>query len=190
MLKNLRSKSIYLASKSPRRKELLESLGISFEIKSMDVNEDFPSTMNVYKVAEYLAIKKANAFEPKENDIIITADTVVICESKILNKPKDELEAKKMLSLLSDNNHEVVTGVCVISYNKKIAFSETTSVQFKHLKQEEIEYYINKYKPFDKAGAYGIQEWIGKVGIKEIKGGYYNVVGFPLARLYSILINL
>lgn len=190
MLKNLRSKSIYLASKSPRRKELLESLGISFEIKSMDVDEDFPSSMNVYKVAEYLAVKKANAFEPKENDIIITADTVVICEGKILNKPKDELEAKKMLSLLSDKNHEVVTGVCVISDNKKIAFSETTSVQFKPLKLDEIEYYIDKYKPFDKAGAYGIQEWIGKVGIKEIKGDYYNVVGFPLARLYSILINL
>ena len=190
MLKNLHSKSVFLASKSPRRKELLESLGISFDIKTKDIDEDFPSSMNIYDVAEYLALKKANEFESTNNEIIITADTVVICEEKILNKPKDELEAKKMLELLSDKKHEVVTGVCVVSENKKTSFSETTEVHFKPLTAEEIEYYIDEYQPFDKAGAYGIQEWIGKVGIKEIKGDYYNVVGFPLARLYSILINL
>jgi septum formation protein len=190
MLNNLRSKSVYLASKSPRRKELLASLGVSFDIKLKETNEDFPSSMDIYKVAEYLATKKANAFEPKQNDIIITADTVVICEEQILNKPKDKDEAYRMLSLLSDNKHEVTTGVCIFTKDDKITFSETTEVLFKSITTEEIDYYINNYQPFDKAGGYGIQEWIGKVGIKEIKGDYYNVVGFPLARLYSILVNL
>jgi len=190
MLKNLQSKSIFLASKSPRRKELFESLGIPFTLAIKDVNEDFPSTMDVYEVAEFLATKKANAFEPTHNDIIITADTVVICEGQILNKPQDHAEATEMLRLLSDNTHDVITGVCILTEDKKISFSETTEVSFKPLSDEEIDYYINNYKPYDKAGAYGIQEWIGKVGIKEIKGDYYNVVGFPLARVYNILVNL
>ncbi|MBL6657033.1 MAG: septum formation protein Maf [Flavobacteriales bacterium] len=190
MLKNLHSKSIFLASKSPRRKELLESLGISFEIKLKDINEDFPSKMDIYEVAEFLATKKANAFEPKENEIFITADTVVICNEEILNKPKDKDEAEKMLNLLSDNKHEVVTGVCINSSENQVSFSEKTEVYFKPLTTEEIDFYIDNYQPFDKAGGYGIQEWVGKVGIKEIKGDYYNVVGFPLARLYSILVNL
>ena len=190
MLKNLHSKSVFLASKSPRRKELLESIGISFEIKLKDTNEDFSSSMDIYKVAEFLAIKKANAFEPKQNEIFITADTVVICECKILNKPKNRNEAEKMLRLLSDNKHEVITGVCIKTFEKNISFLEKTEVYFKSLTKEEIDFYILNYQPFDKAGGYGIQEWIGKIGIKEIKGDYYNVVGFPLARLYSYLIKL
>ena len=190
MLKNLETKTVILASQSPRRQELLSDLGISFEVKTKPTEEDFPSEMDTHDIAEYLAIKKASAFKPKENEILITADTVVIHNNKVLNKPKDAEEAKKMLNKLSNSSHEVITGVCVYHKNQQHSFSELTKVTFKTISENEIDYYINNFNPSDKAGAYGIQDWIGKIGIKSIEGCYYNVMGLPLHSLYSYLINL
>lgn len=190
MFENLETKTIILASQSPRRQELLSDLGISFEVKIKPTKEDFPPNMDTHKIAEYLAIKKASAFEPKENEIIITADTVVIHNNNVLNKPKDDDKAKLMLNKLSDSSHNVITGVCIYHKNEKHSFSELTKVQFKALSEKEIDYYIKNYKPSDKAGAYGIQDWIGKIGIKSIEGCYYNVMGLPLHTLYNYLINL
>ena len=190
MLKNLNTKNIILASQSPRRQDLLSDLDITFEVITKPIEEDFPSEMNPHLIAEYLAIKKSLAFHPKGEEIIITADTVVIHNNKVLNKPKNKEEAKEMLSNLSCSTHEVVTGVCIYQKNNQFSFSELTKVQFKTLSKWEIDYYINNYNPSDKAGAYGIQDWIGKIGIKSIDGCYYNVMGLPLQTLYSYLINL
>ena len=190
MFKNLETKTIILASQSPRRRELLSDLGIAFEVKTKPTQEDFPSDMDTHKIAEYLAIKKASAFEPKENEIIITADTVVIHDNNVMNKPKDDEEAKKMLNILSNSSHDVITGVCVYHKNEKHSFSELTKVRFKIISDKEIDYYIKNFNPSDKAGAYGVQDWIGKIGIKSIEGCYYNVMGLPLHSLYRYLINL
>lgn len=190
MLKNLNTKTIILASQSPRRQDLLSDLGITFKVITKPIEEDFPSEMNPHLIAEYLANKKSLAFHPKGEEIIITADTVVIHNNKVLNKPKNKEEAKEMLSNLSSSTHEVVTGVCIHQENNQFSFSELTKVEFKTLSEWEIDYYINNYNPSDKAGAYGIQDWIGKIGIKSIDGCYYNVMGLPLQTLYSYLINL
>jgi len=190
MFKNLKTKTIVLASQSPRRQELLSDLGISFEVKTKPTQEDFPYDMDTHKIAEYLAIKKASAFEPEENEIIITADTVVIHNNNVMNKPKDDEEAKNMLNKLSNSYHNVITGVCVFHKNNKHSFSELTKVKFKTISDKEIDYYINNFNTSDKAGAYGIQDWIGKIGIKSIEGCYYNVMGLPLHSLYKYLINL
>lgn len=177
-----------LASRSPRRIELLKTFQIPFEVKSKDVEEDFPSTLPLQQVPEYLAKKKALAFEGEiqENEIIIAADTVVILGDEILNKASNAEEATQMLRKLSGRAHQVITGICL--YEKGEAphtFSESTMVYFKVLGEDEIKYYIEQYKPYDKAGAYGIQEWIGMIGVYRIEGCFYNVMGLPLSALYQ-----
>lgn len=187
----LSNKEIILASKSPRRKELLTGLGVEFSTKTKEVDESYSKSLNTYKVAEFLAEKKAKAFdeELEENQIVITSDTVVICDGEILGKPSSKIFAFDMLSKLSGKSHEVVTGVCLMSKNKSIVFSDTTKVWFKELSCDEMNYYIKNYQPFDKAGSYGIQEWIGYIGIEKIEGTYFNVMGLPVNLLYKRLIE-
>jgi len=177
-------KNIILASQSPRRKELLALLDLKFTIEIKAVDEVYPDNLNYTQVAEYLAKLKALAFKNIENDqLIITADTVVVLEGRILGKPKDKTEAIRMLESLSSKSHQVITGVCLTSKDKQISFSSTTKVFFKKLSSLEIDYYIEHYKPYDKAGSYGIQEWIGAIGITKIEGSYFNVVGLPIQEL-------
>lgn len=179
---------LILGSKSPRRQELLKSLDLEFQIEVRNVDETFPSELPVDSLAEFIARKKASAFDSlRKDELVITSDTVVVCNGKALAKPSSALEAKAMLQMLSGNIHQVITGVCLKTSNSQKSFSETTHVHFKELSEKEMDYYIEKYKPFDKAGAYGIQEWIGMIGIKGIEGDYYNVMGLPLNRLYNEL---
>ena len=181
---------LLLASNSPRRRELLSLLDVDYEvIKPRDIDEVFPASLPASEVAPYLSSLKADAYigVPKTDEVIVTADTVVICESKILGKPSDERQAIDMLATLSGATHEVVTGVTLMSAEKKITFAETTQVTFDTLSPEIIARYVDRYKPFDKAGAYGIQEWIGCIGISHINGCYYNVMGLPLHALYKRL---
>lgn len=181
-------KNIILASQSPRRKELLNLLDLNFKVEIPKVNEVYPENIEIIKVAEYLANLKAKAFTNISCDtIVITADTVVILNEEILGKPKNKTEAIKMLQSLSNRNHKVMTGVCIKSKEKTISFSNTTKVFFKKLTSSEINYYVENYKPFDKAGSYGIQEWIGAIGITKIDGSYFNVVGLPINTLYKNL---
>ena len=177
-------KSIILASQSPRRKGLLSLLDLDFTVEVKSVDEIFPSDLKTADVAGYLAKLKASAFKTiLKEQIIITADTVVILDDKILGKPKNEVESKTMLQSLSNRKHEVITGVCLKSATKTHTFSCTTNVFFKELSDAEIDYYIENYKPYDKAGSYGIQEWIGAIGITKIEGSYFNVVGLPIQEL-------
>jgi len=179
---------IILASRSPRRKQLLEQAGIPFIIQSADIAEDFPDHLPSAKAPEYIAANKADAIARQEPDsIIIAADTVVILENRIIGKPKDETDAREMLRALSGKKHEVVTGVVLQKAEKKRSFSETTEVYFHPLSDEQIQYYISHYQPYDKAGAYAIQEWIGLVGIEKIRGDYYNVMGLPVQSLMQAL---
>jgi len=190
LLPNLRAYKVILASNSPRRKELLAGLNIDFEVRIIqDIDESYPDDLEVNDIAGYIADKKAKAYLPtlKENELLITADTIVSCSGKILGKPTDSNDARRMLHELSGHTHEVITGVCLVSHHKKVSFSEISSVSFEHLLNEEIEYYVDKYRPFDKAGSYGIQEWIGYVGVKAINGSFYNVMGLPVQRLYQRL---
>ncbi|SVC82953.1 uncharacterized protein METZ01_LOCUS335807 [marine metagenome] len=192
MLKEkLKNKKIILGSSSPRRKELLKFLDIIFEVRLSDFDENYPANLEVKEVAEFLATKKNKELSKtlKKEEILITADTIVSKSGKILNKPKDKKQAIQMLELLSGDKHEVITAVCISNKKKKVVFSCTTDVYFKHLMLEEIIFYVNKYQPFDKAGAYGIQEWIGLIGINAINGSYYNVVGLPITRLYQELVQ-
>ena len=177
-------KSIILASQSPRRKEILSLLNLEFTVEFKSIDEIFPKDLKTSKVAEYLAKLKASVFTNiKDEQVIITADTVVILNDTILGKPKDKAEATEMLHRLSNRGHEVITGVCLKSAQKSIAFSSSTKVYFKDLTDAEIDYYIENYKPYDKAGSYGIQEWIGAIGITKIEGSYFNVVGLPIQEL-------
>ncbi len=181
-------KRIILASNSPRRRELLAGLDLDFEVKVLpDIAESYPDNLPVAEVAGYIARQKARPYRELigENDLVITADTVVIVEDEVLGKPKDEEDARRMLQLISGRTHQVVTGVCLLTTNKEHAFSVTTDVTFKQLSEDEISYYIEHYKPFDKAGAYGIQEWIGYVGVTSINGSYFNVMGLPVQRLWE-----
>lgn len=192
---------IILASNSPRRKELLAGLDMPFEVKVLKgIDESYPSTLSPYETAQYIAAKKADAYRGLLSDgiLILTADTVVIAPTEdeqndkegrgiILGKPKDAEDAKRMLRMLSGKTHHVVTGVCLTTVKEQHQFSVTTEVTFKSLSEEEIEYYVSKYKPFDKAGAYGIQEWIGYIGCTGLKGSYYNVMGLPVQRIYEEL---
>ena len=189
MFKNLINKKIILASKSPRRQELLKGLGISFEIKTKKIDEDFPNTIDASNVAAFLAQKKAKTFELSIDEILITSDTTVLLTDRILNKPQNTEEAIEMLKSLSGKPHKVCTGVCIKSIEKEVLFSDFTSVTYKPLSTDEIEYYIKHFKPFDKAGSYGIQEWIGFIGIEKIEGCYYNVMGLPLSKLYQELLD-
>lgn len=189
-LDKLKRYRMILASASPRRKELLSKLDIDFTVKSLcDVDESFPASLSVVQVPQYISRKKADAYrqEMQENDMVITADTVVAVGRRILGKPKSAEEARVMLKLLSDRYHRVVTGVTIMTAKRTETFATVSRVRFARLNDEEIDYYISKYKPFDKAGAYGIQEWIGMVGITELNGSYFNVMGLPVQRLYAKL---
>lgn len=189
-LDKLKRYRIILASASPRRKELLSKLDIDFTVKVLyDVDESFPASLPVVQVPQYISRKKADAYrqEMQENDMVITADTVVAVGRRILGKPKSAEGARVMLKLLSDRYHRVVTGVTIMTAKRTETFATVSRVRFTRLNDEEIDYYISKYKPFDKAGAYGIQEWIGMVGITELNGSYFNVMGLPVQRLYAKL---
>lgn len=177
---------LLLASKSPRRQYLLKEAGYNFEVVSIDVEEDFSPNLKRAEVAAYLAEKKANSFtEDFNGKVLVTADTIVCIDDEVINKPENAAEAAAMLSKLSGRAHTVITGVCLRTKAKKHVFTEETKVYFKPLTDAEIDYYITHFKPFDKAGAYGIQEWIGYIGVEKIEGDYYNVMGFPLARFYK-----
>lgn len=180
-----------LASKSPRRQFLLKELGIPFELVTKEVNEDFPGHLVRDEIPLFLARKKADAFERDldKKTIVITADTIVWINDHVLNKPGTHEEARVMLREISGNRHEVFTGVCIKSAQKEIAFSVRTVVYFRELTEGEIEYYISTYKPFDKAGAYGAQEFIGYIGVDKIEGSYFNVMGLPVKELYEELVK-
>lgn len=183
-------KKIILSSNSPRRKELLAGLDIPFEVKVLSgIDESYPEGLGVEEIPQYIAMEKAAAYDIAEDEIVITADTVVVLGDAILGKPVDENDAKNMLRALSGNTHRVVTGVCITSADKQRKFSVVSEVTFKVLSDMEIDYYVNRYRPFDKAGAYGIQEWIGYVGVTSLKGSYFNVMGLPVQRIYEELIH-
>ena len=189
MLKKFKNYNFILGSNSARRKEILKEIGLDFSVYPSNIDENFNKEMKLENIGVFLAEKKANAIknELKENDILITADTTVIHNNELLSKPENTLEAKEMLNKLSGKSHKVITGVCLLSKNKKCTFSCETIVTFNNLEIKEIEFYINKFKPFDKAGSYGIQEWIGLIGIEKIEGSYTNVVGLPASMLYTKL---
>lgn len=190
MLDNLSGKRIILASKSPRRRELLEMLDIDFECMTIDgIEEKYPENLAPERVPEYLAELKAVAYRKVigKNDIVITADTVVISNGKILGKPANREDAVEMLLDLSGHTHKVVTGVSVTSTDRSHTFRCETEVTFDNITEEEVTYYVDKYRPFDKAGSYGIQEWIGCVAVAGINGSFYNVMGLPVNRLYHLL---
>jgi septum formation protein len=192
MIKNPASFShldIILASGSPRRQMLLKELGVNFKVMVKDLDESFPESLNYKEVAEFLASKKSEYYDElkKDNTVIITADTLVFLNGKILNKPADQKEAVEMLQELSGNSHEVVTGVCIASSKKKDVFHVVTKVFFRDLSEEEILYYVDACKPYDKAGAYGAQDWIGITSIERIEGSYFNVMGLPVLELYQHL---
>lgn len=190
-LEFLKNKKLVLGSASPRRRELLKLLGVDFEIRLSNLDEHFNKKLPPEKIAIYLAEQKSEELKTtiKSNEILITADTVVFKEGRILNKPNNKREAFEMLKFLSDDVHEVITGVCISSIERSISFSTNTKVFFKKLSSEEITFYIKNYRPFDKAGAYGIQEWIGMIGVEKIHGSYFNVVGLPIQKLYQKLIQ-
>lgn len=186
-MKLFKDKTFFLASASPRRRQLLQELDIDIHlIEPRDIEETYPETLEKTDVAEFISRKKAQAYcnVIKPGDVIITADTVVICDGEVLGKPTDENDAKQMLRKLSGKTHCVVTGVSLLQSSGITSFSSKTDVTFNALTDDEISYYVSKYKPLDKAGAYGIQEWIGYIGIKSINGCFYNVMGLPLHDLY------
>jgi len=189
LTEKLRNYKITLASRSPRRQELLRDLGISFGIVEMDFNEKFPANLTGEEIARYVSTAKAQQFKNKlaDNEIIITADTIVWCNGVVLEKPVGKEDAIRMIKAISGRTHEVITAVTLLSAAKSTTFSEATRVSFDMLSTEEIEYYVESFKPYDKAGAYGIQEWIGLAGCTNIEGSYFNVVGLPVQRLYKEL---
>lgn len=192
MLDNLKKYEIILASNSPRRKELLAGLDIPFEVKCIPgIDESYPDDLPLERVAEYISCQKANAYKQfmKSNQLIITADTVVLCNNRIIGKPQDRQDAASILQLLSGQTHCVITGVTILDKDKDLSFSTTSHVKFATLSTEEINYYIDNYAPYDKAGAYGIQEWIGFIAVESIAGSYFNIMGLPVQRLYRILKN-
>lgn len=184
---------VILASNSPRRKELLGGLGIPFEVRTLqDIDESYPNTLRGEEIPMYISGKKAEAYKQTmaDDELIITADTIVYDNGQVLGKPKDRGEAMQMLRELSGHAHEVITGVSVVTKEKTVQFASTSKVYFAELTDEEIAYYVDEYKPFDKAGAYGIQEWIGFVAVTRIEGSYFNVMGLPIQRLYTELKKL
>ena len=181
---------IILASNSPRREELLRGIDIDFDVKVLpEIDESYPDNLPLEEIAEFVAIKKSQPYMTSlcEDELLITADTVVLLDGKIYGKPNNHEEAKEMLANLSGNTHRVVSGVCLTTTKKQTSFSVSSDVEFAELTNEEIEYYVKRYLPFDKAGAYGIQEWIGYIGVKHINGSYFNIMGLPIQRLYSEL---
>jgi len=193
MLHNkFKNKNIILASGSPRRQELFKELGVNYSIKVKEVDEIYDSTLKKEEITNYLAELKANAYsnEIGNNDIIITADTIVWQNNKALEKPKNKLEAIKMLQQLSGTKHSVFSSICIKNKYLQKVFYDETIVYFKKLSEQELVYYVENYKPFDKAGAYGIQEWIGLIGVTRLEGSYYNVMGLPVHKLYEELMKL
>lgn len=190
MLSNLNKYKILLASKSPRRRELLQQLRIPFSVVTIGgLDESYPDDIPAVEVPQYISEKKGNAYSSAihDNELIITADTMVICGDRILGKPKDTDEAKEMLRLLSGRTHLVSTGVSITARDKRTSFTTVTEVDFAELTDDEINHYVENYLPLDKAGAYGIQEWIGAIAVTGIRGSYYNVMGLPVHRLYQEL---
>ena len=180
-----------LGSKSPRRQQLLAELGLSFTVRNIEVDEVYPNGLSMVEIPVYLAVKKAGPLIENltKKELLITADTIVWLDGEVLGKPGDRVHALEILNKLSGRIHQVVTGVCLSTYDKQKTFFSVTDVEFKRLNKFEIRHYIEKYKPFDKAGAYGVQEWIGLTGITSIRGSYSNVVGLPVQKLYEELIS-
>jgi septum formation protein len=191
VIDKLKKYRIILASRSPRRQQLLKDLGLNFDIVIREYAENFPEGLPGDEIARYIARKKALSFknEISDNEIVITADTIVWCNNSVLGKPDNYEDACRILREISGNTHEVITGVSIYSNRRELTFSVSTKVTFETLTNEEIDYYVNEYSPFDKAGAYGIQEWIGLIACSNIEGSYFNVVGLPVQRLYKELIN-
>lgn len=189
LAEKLKSRNLIVASGSPRRQQFIKDLGLDFEIRLKPVQETYPETLEAVEIAEHLAKLKAAVFleELNPEDILITGDTVVYHENQVLNKPKTEEEAFEMLESLSGKSHQVISSACLTSTDKYALLHDVTKVYFKELDKQEIDYYIKYFKPFDKAGAYGIQEWIGKIGIEKIEGSFYNVMGMPIAKVYEAL---
>lgn len=184
-----KDKKIILASSSPRRKELLEAAGVDFSVRTCFVEEDFPNGMPPEEVPVFLAEKKASAARKicTSGELILAADTIVLFQNKVIGKPHDEVHAAEILRSLSGNEHQVISGVCLTRGNRTKRFSEITKVFFRELSDAQIDFYIKNYQPFDKAGAYAIQEWIGLVGVERIEGDYFNVVGLPVGRVIGAI---
>lgn len=193
MLDNLNKYKVILASNSPRRRELLAGLGIRFDVRVLpDIDEGYPAgELATADIPKYIAEKKAeaNRGQMAADELLITADTVVIVDDIVLGKPADADEARRMLHRLSGKTHQVITGVCLATADRKRVFSVSTDVTFKVLTDAEIDYYISEYRPYDKAGAYGIQEWIGYIGVTALNGSYFNVMGLPVQRIYTELLS-
>ena len=193
MLDNLKKYKVVLASNSPRRKELLSGLGIDYEVKTLpDIDESFPEGLTEMETATYIARAKADVYRNimQPDELIITADTIVWLDGEVMGKPLDGEDARRMLRALSGKTHQVITGVCLMTIDRQKAFATVTDVTFCQLSEEEIDYYVERYRPMDKAGSYGIQEWIGFVGVESISGSYFNVMGLPIQRLYTELKKL
>jgi len=183
----LKNYKLLLGSKSPRRQQFFEDLGIKFTSVSIDIEEEYPKYLHGNEITSYLAKLKADAYENEleNNEFLITADTIVRASGKVLGKPKDVDDAKNMLTFLSERQHEVITSICIKTKGTSKVISDTTIVHFKKLTEEEIDFYIENYKPFDKAGAYGIQEWLGYIAVEKIEGSFYTVMGFPVHKFYK-----
>lgn len=193
MLENLKKYKVKLASNSPRRRELLSGLGIDYEVKVLPgIDETYPATLGGEEIPVYIAREKADAYrkDMEADELIITADTIVYIDGEVLGKPSDEADACRMLRKLAGRTHQVITGVCLTTAGFQKTFASVTEVTFASLSEEEIRYYVSRYRPFDKAGAYGVQEWIGYVAVTGIRGSFYNVMGLPVQRLYQELNGL
>lgn len=190
MLENLNKYEIVLASNSPRRKELLQRMGVNFKVRTLfGIDESYPDSLRGEDIVYYISRNKAKAYQSSmaPNELLITADTIVYVDGEVMGKPKNAEQAKEMLHKLSGKTHQVITGVTIVTAKRTENFGVTSQVKFTNITDEEINFYVDNYLPFDKAGAYGIQEWIGIVAVEEIKGSYFNVVGLPVQRLYQKL---
>lgn len=193
MLDNLEKYKVILASGSPRRRELMAGLGVNYEVRILpDVDESYPDTLQGEEIPLYIAKEKADAYIPmmQPDELIITADTIVWLDGKVLGKPRDREDALQMLRTMSGRTHEVFTGVCITTTDWQRSFTAQTEVRFATLSEDEIIYYVDNFKPMDKAGAYGVQEWIGFIGVENISGSYYNIMGLPVQRLYRELLRV
>ena len=191
MLDNLKKYKVILASNSPRRKELLAGLGVDYEVRTLpDVDESYPETLQGADIPLYIAKEKADAYVAmmQPGELMITADTIVWLDGKVLGKPQDKEDALQMLRTMSGRTHEVFTGVCITTTDWQRSFTAQTEVRFATLSEEEIAYYVDNFQPMDKAGAYGVQEWIGFIGVENISGSYYNIMGLPVQKLYRELL--
>ncbi len=188
MLNNLEKYDVVLGSNSPRRRELLNDMGVKFRIETVKgIDETYPASLPIEEIPVYLARVKAEGHPLKDNELLITADTVVVLDETVLGKPEGEADAHRMLRALSGRAHRVISGVCVTTVDRSESFADTSIVHFADLTDDEIDYYIKHYRPLDKAGAYGIQEWIGNIGISGSNGDFYNVMGLPTRKLYQLL---